>query len=615
MGRKSSLHLINSKNKMKTSRMISNNLLMLRYIFKYTPGLIIYLILLKVVGAAAGVLSYIYVAKSVLDAVQKEKTIMDVLLLIVVTVVINVVMIFLRSAYEGSYLPQKKEVLFQKMHGELFMKARNMELACYDNPDFYTDFVWAMGEANDKALAVLESAGECIYHLTSIASIAAIVISVDFVGIIVALVTVFFALAGSVACNKLEFELSVKQTPLQRRRDYTSRVLYQPEYAKEVRLNPVKGKLIQHFRNTNKELMNTIRYYSGKMTKWDFLVRTFSTVILIDIVYMAYLLYRTIVKHAFTYGAFYALYSGTDILRTSLERLIITNIADFYKHSLYIERFRAFMEYKPKLKESEHPKKMPEKPEPLCLRNVSFTYESMTESTIKNINLTIQPGEKVALVGFNGAGKTTLIKLLMRLYDVTQGEILLGNTNICEYSVSDYRKYFGVVFQDYQILAATVGENVMMDCVKEEDEASIQEALCKSGFEEKLRALKYGTKTSLTREFDKEGVSLSGGEAQKVAIARIFPQDCNMVILDEPSSALDPISEYNVNQSMLEAAKDRTVVFISHRLSTTRNADRIIMLANGEIIEEGSHKELMQLNGEYAKMFNMQAKKYRKGYL
>lgn len=204
-----------------------------------------------------------------------------------------------------------------------------------------------------------------------------------------------------------------------------------------------------------------------------------------------------------------------------------------------------------------------------------------------------------------------MIKLLMRLYDVTQGEILLGDTDIREYASEEYRKYFGVVFQDYQIFAATIGENVKMDCVQEQDEAAMREALRQSGFEEKLNTLARGIKTNLTREFDKEGINLSGGEAQKVAIARIFPRNCNMVILDEPSSALDPISEYNVNQSMMEAAKDKTVVFISHRLSTTRNADRIIMLADGEIIEEGSHDELMKLNGKYAHMFNMQAEKYR----
>jgi len=316
------------------------------------------------------------------------------------------------------------------------------------------------------------------------------------------------------------------------------------------------------------------------------------------------------VKHAFTYGAFYALYSGTDKLRSSMEGLI-TDITGFHKQGLSIERFRAFTEYNPNLMEPDNPKKMPAEPQTLSLKNVSFTYESLKEPTLKNINLTIQPGEKIALVGFNGAGKSTLIKLLMRLYDVSDGEILLGDTDIREYSVTEYRKCFGVVFQDYQIFAATIGENVKMDCVMDEDESTIKRALRQSGFEEKLNTLKYGTKTNLTREFDKEGINLSGGEAQKVAIARIFSGNYNIVILDEPSSALDPVSEYNVNQSMLEAAKDKTVVFISHRLSTTRNADRIIMLANGEIIEEGSHEELMKLNGKYAHMFNMQAEKYR----
>ncbi len=601
---------IKQNKKFNTLRMVSNNLFMLKYIFKYTPGLIIYNVILKIIRAIAGVLSYVYVAKSVLDAVQKEKSIEYVLIVIIIAVSANVVMILMQSIYEGSYLSQKKEILYQKMHSELFLKAHEMELACYDNPKFYTDFVWAMGEANEKALSVLDSLGEFIYNLTSVASVIAIIVSVDLCGIFVALIVVSFTFAGSVACNKIEYELSANQTPIQRRRDYTSRVLYQPEYAKEVRLNAVKGKLIENFKISNNKLIETINKYSKKMVKWDFAVYTITNTILIDIIYIGYLLYKTIVKNAFTYGSFYALYSGTGKLQNDLQGLI-TSFTTFHKHSLYIERFRTFIEYEPKLQDAKHPKEMPSTPKPLCLANVSFTYESLKEPTLKNINLTIHPGEKVALVGYNGAGKSTLIKLLMRLYDAAEGEINLGDTNISNFSITDYRKYFGVVFQDYQIFAATIGENVKMDCVEDKDEQLIIEALRQSGFDEKLNTLKNGINTSLTREFDKDGINLSGGEAQKVAIARIFPRDCSIVILDEPSSALDPISEYNVNQSMLEAAKDKTVIFISHRLSTTKNADRIIMLSNGEIIEEGSHEKLMQLNGKYAEMFNMQAEKYR----
>lgn len=230
---------------------------------------------------------------------------------------------------------------------------------------------------------------------------------------------------------------------------------------------------------------------------------------------------------------------------------------------------------------------------------------------MKNINFSIHPGEKIAIVGYNGAGKTTLTKLLMRLYDVTDGEILLDSINIKEYSIKDYRDYFGAVFQDYKLFAGTVSENVMMDIVKKSDVPIVLDSLNQSGFSEKLNSFPQKEETMLTREFDKKGTGLSGSEAQKVAIARVFAKNCKIVVLDEPSSALDPISEYNLYHSMLNAAKEKSVVFVSQRLSTTRIADKIYMFEKGEIIERGSHDELMELNGKYAQMFNLQAEKYR----
>ena len=208
----------------------------------------------------------------------------------------------------------------------------------------------------------------------------------------------------------------------------------------------------------------------------------------------------------------------------------------------------------------------------------------------------------------------------MRLYDVTEGGIALNGHNIKEYAVWDYRELFATVFQDFKLLSASVAENVLMREVADEqgeippeDREKVIAALKNSGVYERIMQLEKGIETTLSREFDEKGTILSGGEAQKVAIARVFAKNCKMVILDEPSSALDPISEYNINHSMLEAAKDKTVVFVSHRLSTTRIADRIIMFENGEIIEEGSHDELMRRNGKYAEMFLLQAEKYREG--
>ncbi|MDE6111291.1 MAG: ABC transporter ATP-binding protein/permease, partial [Eubacterium sp.] len=245
--------------------------------------------------------------------------------------------------------------------------------------------------------------------------------------------------------------------------------------------------------------------------------------------------------------------------------------------------------------------------EEIELKNVSFTYPGNSEPTLKNISLTLKPKEKIALVGYNGAGKTTLTNLLLRLYDVTDGEILIGGRNIKDETVASHRNRFSAVFQDFQIFSASLGENVALDVNpnKEETETALKHA----GF---TKEMKNGIDTELLREFDDEGAMLSGGEAQKVAVSRAFYKNCPYVIMDEPSANLDPVAEYNLNKAMMEAAENKTVIFISHRLSTTRNADRIYVMENGEIVESGTHNELMHKNGKYAYMFNLQAEKYQK---
>ena len=226
-------------------------------------------------------------------------------------------------------------------------------------------------------------------------------------------------------------------------------------------------------------------------------------------------------------------------------------------------------------------------------------------------------GEKLAIVGYNGAGKTTLIKLVMRLYDPTSGRILYNGQDIREFDLADYRAHIGAVFQDYCLFAATVAENVMGGRydASPESEAAVRKALDSASFTERLTTLEKGLDTPLTRELDENGVNLSGGEAQKIAIARVFVRPYELIIMDEPSSALDPVAEYELNHSILNAAdrQDRTVIFISHRLSTTRFADRILLFADGCLRESGNHDRLMELNGLYAEMFRMQAEKYRRG--
>ena len=247
-----------------------------------------------------------------------------------------------------------------------------------------------------------------------------------------------------------------------------------------------------------------------------------------------------------------------------------------------------------------------DKPGTIEIKDLTFTYPGSDHPVLKNINLTIHPYEKIALVGYNGAGKTTLTNLLLRLYDPTGGGIYIDGKNIKDVTLESHKDRFSAVFQDFQTYACTIGENVALDVNPDKEKAAA--ALRHSGFSKEL---KNGIDTEILREFDDNGTMLSGGESQKMAVARAFYKDCPYAILDEPSANLDPIAEYELNNAMLEAAEHKTVIFISHRLSTTVGADRIYVMADGEIIESGSHAELMEKNGTYAYMFNLQAEKYR----
>ena len=280
---------------------------------------------------------------------------------------------------------------------------------------------------------------------------------------------------------------------------------------------------------------------------------------------------------------------------------------------MFVDKIRAFLSYEPRLKNNVGDP-VPEGAGELKLEHVTFKYSESGRTVLDDISLTVKPGEHIAIVGYNGAGKTTLIKLLMRLYDPSSGNIKYHDQDVKVYKPSDYHKRIGVVFQDFQMFGASLAENVVMDDLKKDElnaaAPQITEALEAAGFGEKLAKLPDGLFTQVTTEFDNKGVDFSGGESQKVAISRAFYKNADILIMDEPSSALDPIAEYELNKAMQTAAKGKTVFYISHRLSTTRDADRIIMLEEGRIIEEGTHKQLLAKNGKYAEMWNAQAGKY-----
>lgn len=257
---------------------------------------------------------------------------------------------------------------------------------------------------------------------------------------------------------------------------------------------------------------------------------------------------------------------------------------------------------------------MPEQVDTITFQNVSFRYPGQERYALQHINLTFKRGVRHALVGINGSGKSTLLKLLMRFYDPSEGKILLNGVDIREYDIKKYRGMIGAAFQDFALFAATVLENVLLR--EPEDDADRENAITalkNSDVYDKIKTLKYREDTLLTREFDNEGVELSGGEKQKIAIARAFAGHTPVVVLDEPSSALDPIAEYKMFETITELGKgeNKLSIIVSHRLSSAAMCEKIFVFENGKLLEQGSHAELLEVNGTYAYMFHKQARNYQ----
>lgn len=288
---------------------------------------------------------------------------------------------------------------------------------------------------------------------------------------------------------------------------------------------------------------------------------------------------------------------------------------ELYEHGIYIESFLEYINYESQIKDGTQSIKLLEDVN-IEFKNVCFKYSDTDMEVLKNINLTIKSGEKIALVGRNGSGKSTIVKLLTRLYDPTGGTIYLQGLPYGNYKISEIRNYFGTLFQDFQIFSISLMENVLMREIDVEidDIKKVKEALEFSGLSKKISSLKDGIFTEISREFDNEGAIFSGGESQSIAIARVFLKNSKAIILDEPSSSLDPISEKELFNKMMELTADKTVIFVSHRLSNITHVDRILYIEDGEIKETGTHYELMQMDGSYAKMYKTQADKYKADY-
>ncbi len=493
----------------------------------------------------------------------------------------------------------------KKVLTKLYDKCTNVELACFENPEFYDKYVKATNEITWRMWNLTWTVTNLFGAILGMILYGSLLFTMDFVFIIFAILPLFGTFIKRKA-NVLWHKHTTEDREHHRRAQYAQRVFYSGEYAKELRLSNAREFLLKRYKLASDGRVEVVEKYGKKEMLLE-LAHTGLQTIITNPLAIAYAIFRTIVAGTLGVGDCAVVINSVSNLTGTF-----TQITDRYfkahEHALFFEDFRGFMEYEPKMKDKEDA--ISPSIGKIKLHNVSFKYEGSDNLVLKNISMEIGKNEKIALVGHNGAGKSTLVKLLLRLYDPTEGQISLDGTPLEDLKLDEYRAMFSVVFQDFKTISLPVAENVLMRPREEGDDEKIIQALKNSGAYERIMELPNGIETMLTKEFDKDGAVLSVGQAQKVAIAHAFVKNAPFIILDEPSSALDPVAENEMYNNMMKAGEGKAMIFISHRLSSAVSADRIYMLEHGEIVESGTHGELMKLNGKYADMFKKQAQNY-----
>lgn len=597
-----------NENKIGARRLISNVIYVLQYAFRHDGTMACSYIVSQCVFGGTGAFLNTFLLKEIIDiftTTADMKSVIRVLAaMFALTIVRFIIFRFLENLFWTRMIGFSGTI-----QRELMEKAQRMDLKCYDVPEYFDDFIIAASQSEEMAKKAIMSVANIASNITAMLIAGTMIVTVNPVvavfpvaGFIINIITRFII-------TRLEFQYDLEKAKIGRKADYSKRVFYQPEYAKEIKLSGIEEALIEQYEEAIAEERKMALKYSLKILP-PTLINWICTFTLCQFFAVpVYLAYLALEEKSIRLGDVASLKNATNDIKSRLDGMNYA-LVDFQQVGQYAEKFRRFMDYEINIEGCEGSEPVPEDDCTLELKNVGFQYKDGERYVLKNVSMTIRKGEKLALVGENGAGKTTLIKLIMRLYDVTEGSITFGGVDIRKLNIRAYREKIGAVFQDFQIYGASLAENVKMDFVGEADGEAIRAALERADFGNKLANLSDGIDTELTKEFSDSGTMLSGGEAQKAAIARMFMRDMPIAILDEPSSALDPIAEYRLNKSMLENAENQAVILISHRLSTTKDADRIILLENGSIAESGTHAELIAGCGKYAEMWNVQAEKY-----
>ena len=504
------------------------------------------------------------------------------------------------------YFTKKQTEINVKVKRNIYVKAMEIDYKYVDSPEYYNEYAWAMNEYVQQTNRAFDFSRRFLSALFSVVTLFSIVMVIGPWLIVIEIIQLILQKLLLARRNKLDIQMKNETVPVERRLSCFHRLFYLKEYSADIKTTPLKRFAFDGYDKSGKEQVDINTKYEKKGAVC-YITQEFLFIVT-EFVLTLYLVHSIIEGNIVDAALYITMHLSFYRLDSNLYNLIQL-MEEANNISMNADKIREFFDIKSNIETKSADVQITEIHDPFAVRfkNVGFSYEN-SDFAISDLNLDIKPGEKIAIVGENGAGKSTFVKLLMRLYDVTDGDILINGISIKDYDVELLRQHVGVAFQNTNVYAMSFADNVsLFNKISEEELERISKEYELDSILEKNHA---DFNSELTREFSPDGIILSGGEVQKIALARLMTKKWGLLLLDEPSSALDPLAEYKLSKLILSTANRATTIIVAHRLSTIRDADRIIVMERGKLEECGTHDELMEKHGKYYEMFTKQAENY-----
>jgi ABC transporter related len=562
---------------------------------------------MSVVVAPVNALASVFFTQSVIDAVAHEVSFFEVIIIILRFLFVLLFTLLIQNTFDIFYKEKKSTEIQLNLNQDIYRQILSTDYKYFDDPEFYNNYTLTVNEYSNKSREAVELIINILKSLSTIISMGSVIIVLGPWLVVITVIEMIITVFIETQKNNVNIDKRMKSLAFDRKLGYVHRVFYQREYAADIKVTKLKNYLFALYRESGKSKIGIIKAYAGVLFRWLFTQNCIGIVYNASI--MIYISYGLLVsKKIIGVGKFMSLITANTQLMQSMYG-VFGLFSQANNLSLYAEKIKLFFESESSIENSikgddELGLVFPFK---LELNNVSFHYPN-SNFGINNISFSIDPGEKVAIVGENGAGKTTITKLIMRLYDPDKGGIFINDKSICDYNLSKLREKIGIAFQATNVYALSLADN--LNLYRENSDAELLNTIKELDFDNIFDKSRGDLRIELTKEFEQNGLMLSNGEIQKIGIARILNNNFGLLILDEPSSSLDPIAEYKLTNILYSQANKTTTILIAHRLSMVRGADCIYVLKDGEICESGTHDELMKKRGMYYEMFIKQSENY-----